>query len=89
MYPYFEGTEKTFDPYSKKENAETYESSQRQRYYERNIRKAKRELMVAEAINDPATIAGAKKKVSDRQARMRAFIDESGRTRRRDREQIY
>jgi hypothetical protein len=89
MYPYYPGTPKTFSPYSEKENENAYENSQEQRNIERSIRQAKRELSNAESFRDKVLIDEAKQKVSDRQADMRKFIDETNRTRRRDREQIY
>lgn len=73
---------------SEKENREEYEQSQIQRAYERNIRYAKRDLEVAKATGDAEAVKEARKKVSNEQARMRAFIDETGRVRRYDREQI-
>lgn len=73
---------------SEKENREEYEQSQIQRAYERNIRYAKRDLEVAKATGDTEAVKEAQKKVSNEQARMRAFIDETGRVRRYDREQI-
>lgn len=73
---------------SEKENREEYEQSQIQRAYERNIRYAKRDLEVAKATGDAEAVKEARQKVSQEQARMRAFIDETGRVRRYDREQI-
>lgn len=88
-YPYFEGTRKTFHPYPQKENEEQYKQSQRQRYLERRIRAAKTELKAMEALGDEQGIKEARALVRRRQAEMRVFIEETGRTRRRDREQIY
>ena len=45
-------------------------------------------LAVAEATGDAAAAKEAKQKVKMEQARMRAFIDETGRARRYDRERI-
>lgn len=70
------------------ENREAYEESQRQRQYERQIRDAKRDLEVAKATGDKDAEKKARQKVSMEQAKMRAFIDETGRPRRYDREQI-
>lgn len=72
----------------KEENRKEYEESQRQRAYEREIRYAKRGLAVAEATGDEAAVKEAKQKIQMEQARMRAFIKETGRARRYDREQI-
>jgi hypothetical protein len=90
FYPYIEGvTKRTYKPYDEAKNREEYEESQQQRTLERRIRKAKRELMMMEELGDNEGVKAAKKKILDRQADMRAFIDESGRTRNRQREQIY
>lgn len=88
-YPYIEGvSRKTYHPYPKKENDRIYQESQQQRAIERAIRKAKtKELMLKEA----GDIEGAKKaheQVLKYQAQMREFIEKTGRTRRRYREQI-
>lgn len=69
-------------------NRKEYEQSQIQRAYEREIRKAKRDLEIAKATHDDQLVEDAKKRVKDEQARMREFIAETGRPRRYDREQI-
>ena len=90
FYPYIEGiTQKTYQPYPAQENQRIYEESQQQRYLERRIRAAKRELSMMEAMGDDAGIQAAKKKIRERQADMRDFINDTERTRRREREQIY
>ena len=70
-----------------KANAEAYQESQKQRAIERKIRKAKRESAALEEAGLDASAAGAK--VRKYQAEMRDFIEQTGRTRRRDREQIF
>lgn len=89
LYPYFEGTEKTFSPFPEKEVEEKYEKSQKQRAIERSIRYAKREKSLAEKIGDRETIENANAKVRARQKAMREFIDDTGRKRQSAREQIY
>ena len=69
-------------------NDKEYEESQIQRAYERSIRTAKRDLEVAKATGDEELVKERKKAVQEEQARMRKFIDETGRARRYDREQI-
>ena len=87
---YTPGQKKTFEPYPLGETDEKYKESQQQRKFERSIREAKRSLQLAqESGGDDATIQHWKDRVSGKQSAMRDFIDESGRTRRRDREQIY
>ena len=71
---------------SEKKNDKEYAESQQQRYIERQIRYAKREAATLKAAGLDTTDADAK--VKRYQADMRAFIEETGRTRRRDREQI-
>lgn len=88
MLPYFPGTPKTFHPYPEKLNDAAYERSQEQRKLERDIRHAKREKVLATELKDKAAIEKAQAKISDRQEKMRDFIDETGRTRLREREQI-
>lgn len=90
-YPYWEGVSiKRNEPTENtaKNDAE-YAYSQKQRAYERSIRSAKRDLKAMEALGDEAGIRDAKELVRDRQAAMREFIEDSGRTRRYGREQIY
>lgn len=72
----------------KEENDEEYRLSQEQRRLERNIRDAKRkeEAFRKAGLEDAAE--NQQKKVTMRQAEMRAFIRSTGRTRRYDREQI-
>lgn len=69
-----------------KKNEEEYAESQQQRYIERQIRYAKREAATLKAAG--LDTADADAKVKRYQADMRVFIEETGRTRRRDREQI-
>lgn len=87
-YPYIPGiTERAYQPTEDAtENALLYEESQRQRHLERQIRKAKREYNVMDALKDEQGMAEAKQKVLRRQRNMRQFIDDTGRTRLRDRE---
>ena len=70
------------------ENKKEYEESQKQRQYERQIREAKRNLAVAEATGDKEAAEAADKRVRNEQAKIRAYIKETGRVRRYDREQI-
>lgn len=73
-------------PPSEEVNADRYAESQVQRKIERKIRNAKREAATLKAAG--LDTADADAKVKRYQADMRAFINETGRTRRRDREQI-
>jgi hypothetical protein len=90
QYPYFPGiSEKRYNPYPAEQNDRAYQNSQIQRRLERAIRQAKTEARMLEAMGDEEGAREARKLVRKRQAQMRKFIEETGRTRRRDREQIY
>lgn len=65
---------------------QSYKLSQEQRKLERTIRAQKREIAVLEELGEDTT--AEKALLRDYQADMRAFINKSGRTRQRDREQI-
>lgn len=73
---------------SEAENRKAYEESQKQRQYERDIREAKRDLEIAKATGDMDAIKDAEQKVAQKQANMRAYLKETGRPRRYDREKI-
>ena len=93
-YPFFPGiSRQSYAPdeteEQKADNAQIYKESQKQRVIERAIRAAKREVQVYEALGDEGALAQAMALVRDRQAAMRDFIEETGRTRQRSREQIY
>lgn len=92
-FPFFEGiSRQTYSPDETEEevaaNAKAYKESQQQRQIERGIRAAKRREQFYQAAGDEDGAAEARAVVKKRQASMRDFIDKTGRTRRRDREQI-
>lgn len=91
FYPYYEGlSKKTYEPYPTEENKKAYAQSQEQRAAERKIRYYKREAQKWEATEGGEQKAVYfKSRVKDSQAELRSFIDETGRTRQRDREAIY
>lgn len=89
MYPYIEGTKKTYTPYPATENKEVYKESQKQRQIEREIRKSKRLIEEAKTLKDSELERVAKDQLAGNRKQMRSFIDETGRTRRSDRERIY
>ena len=89
FFPWFEGISENNQPqYSEEEMTKNRELRQKQRYLERQIRRAKRELKLAEAIGDEEMTLAKKRLVRRRQARMREFINETGRTRQYDRERV-
>jgi hypothetical protein len=102
FYPYFEGLSTpsfSRDPSSDagRTNGDDYELQQKQRYYERKIREAKKECSTLDAAMKAAQsdelhdelykeFQKASVKLKQREARLSEFIDETGRTRLRDRE---
>lgn len=90
LYPFWDGVSIARGPtQTEAENELLYQTSQDQRALERGIRSAKRELTVMEALGDKNGIWEAKQLIRDRQSEMRGFIEETGRTRRSGREQVY
>ncbi|PFZ08443.1 minor capsid protein [Bacillus pseudomycoides] len=88
-YPFIEGlSTKRYEPYDAAENSRVYKESQQQRHLERQIRKAKKEVKVMEALGDAEGVKEAKNKVSQRQANMREFINQTKRKRQYNRENI-
>lgn len=88
-YAYIEGISKQrYKPRDPEVNDKAYERSQKQRYLERQIKKAKREKAMLEELGDTEGIERAQRKILNRQDNMRQFIKSTNRTRRREREQI-
>lgn len=89
LYPFVEGINENnqiqYDPYDARMRGETV---QKQRYYERQVRKAKRSLKLAEEVGDPGTIERYKKLVRNRQAAVREFVAENNLPRRYDKERV-
>ncbi|MED1602605.1 phage minor capsid protein [Alkalihalophilus marmarensis] len=89
FYSYVEGVSISRESQvDREENDHAYKQQQQQRYLEREIRKSKREFNMMNAMSDDVGIEQAKEKVREKQANMRAFIESTGRTRRREREQL-
>lgn len=89
FFPFVEGINENNQPqFSNTEMDYNRELRQKQRYHERQIRKAKQSLNIAETTGDEVSIKRYKNLVKSRQARMREFINESGRTRQYDRERV-
>ena len=75
------------EPQTDEENERTYKESQKQRELERKLRKEKLDLAVMKARGVPADqIAAQQARVKKASDDIRTFCDETGRTRRRDRE---
>lgn len=89
FFPFVEGlNENNQREYSEEEMTKGRELRQKQRYYERQVRKGKRALKVAEEVGDTDVIAHQKKILRNRQKASREFVRESDLTRRYDKERI-
>lgn len=73
---------------NKEANDKEYQESQQQRALERSIREAKRKQAAFKAAGLDDAAADMAQTIKDRQAAMREFVKETGRTRRYDRESI-
>lgn len=89
FFAFIEGINENNQPqYSNSEMEHNRQLRQKHRYYERQIRKAKQSLNISKTTGDEVSILRFKKLVRNRQARMRDFINKSGRTRQYDRERV-
>lgn len=70
-------------------NAAEYRESQKQRYYEREVRQAKLEAIAQDAAGNKDAFNQAAAKVRQANANYREFCKETGRTPRPDRLQVY
>lgn len=90
FYPFIEGVSiQRNHPVDTETNDKAYLESQYQRKLENGIRKAKRKERVLQEAGDTEGAKEQSGKVAEKQLQMREFIDSTGRTRRRNREQIY
>lgn len=105
FFPYFEGLSmRSFerDPAARlgKSNDEVYEESQKQRYYERRIREARRECVTYSAARDAAQDAQTKQvldnmftaasvKLKRREGALDRFVEATGRTKIPERAAVY
>lgn len=88
-YPYIDGVSIPRPKgINRAENDKAYKESQQQRSIERSIRKAKREERMMRGMGDEEGVKQTKQLVRQRQSKMRDFINDTGRTRRRNREQL-
>jgi hypothetical protein len=75
------------EPQDPEENEKTYAESQQQRALERKLREEKRDLEVLKAQGaDEAEIKAQRQRVRSASSAINDFCDETGRTRRRNRE---
>ena len=90
FYPFVEGiNENNQLQFDEEEVNERYKDTQKQRYYERQIRKAKQSLDLAKEVGDKGSIDKYKKQVSTRQAKIRQHVSEKDLPRFYDREKNY
>lgn len=90
FFPFIEGVNINNQPQVDVDEAEKrHKEIQKQRYYERKIRKAKKSLKLAKEIGDEETIKRYSNLVRNRQAKLRQYIADHDLPRMRDREQIY
>lgn len=88
-YPYIPGVSiRRYLPFPLSQGKAAYDLSQKQRYYERQIRKAKTQAEMVKQLGDEEAVKKANMKIRQRQQTMRDFIKENKLTRRYDREQI-
>jgi len=89
FYPFFEGiSEQRYKPYDLKENARVYEQSQQQRALERSVRAEKRRILAADSAGDTAGKHAAQLRLKEKEARLKQFIRDTGRTQRTARQQV-
>jgi len=90
-YPYFDGISKRRNEptENKRENDRIYKESQKQRRLEVAIRNQKREVAIFEQLGDKEALKASQAVLADREEAMHRFIQETGRTRRTNRELIY
>ena len=100
FYPYFEGLSKPLgNPHGAQENKDYYDKTQKQRGYERQIRKAKRQVQSTRSALEASTdkdlqellkkdLDAYKSKLSNKQDALDKFCKENDLYRRRERESI-
>ena len=90
VYPFIPGYDvQRYFPYNEKENELAYKQSQKQRYLERKERESKRECAMLEAAGDQEGFEKAAVKLKQRQAALKQFAEETGRTLKPDRVQVH
>lgn len=76
------------NPEEERKNAVQYEQSQKQRYFERQVRQAKTEALAYDAAGDKEAFDKAALQVKQKTAQYKAYCDEVNRTPRLDRTQV-
>ena len=90
FFPYYEGMKKTdwHIDLTPRQNEELYNSIQKQRRYEANIRSWKRRQMAARETGDSADYAKSTAHLKATREKLRAFLEEADLPRRLNREQV-
>lgn len=89
IYPFVHGkSTRRYYPIPLDKTNVAYKQSQTQRKLERGIRKQKKQLQLMQGLGDAKGISEAKERLALKQKDMREFIAQTGRTRRRNREQL-
>lgn len=74
---------------TQEQNAQDYATSQRQRYLENRVKLNRRAAVLHQTTGDDAAFAASASKARKAMADLREFIDQTGRTYRSDRIQVY
>ena len=90
FFPFIEGVnENNQKQFTEEEMTRNREVRQKQRYYERQIRQAKRSLNIAKTTNDTKSIEKQNRLLRNRQARIREFVKENELARFYENEKVY
>lgn len=89
QYPFFPGCSfQSYFPYPKEENAEMYKNHQKQRYYERQIRAAKRECVMLNETGDAEGFKAAAARLKRNKESYKKFTESKGLYLHNDRTQV-
>lgn len=90
IYPFVPGisVQRYFPAENSKENDRLYRQSQQQRALERKVRRSKQECMAYDAVGDKEAYSKTAAKLKRQEATLKEFTENTGRTRRRDRERV-
>ncbi len=89
FYPFFEGlSDQTFKSYDLEENKRVADEQAEQRALERDIRQQKRRIIAADAVGDEEGKLAAQLKLKEKESKMADFLEQTGRTQRKDRQQV-
>jgi|SRR5699024_4888372 len=87
--PFIEGVnENNQIQYSEEEMTKNRELRQKKRYYEREVRKAKKELNIAKANGNKEIIDKHRAKLKDKEFNIQDFVNRNNLRRQKDRERV-